>query len=118
LVASFLVGVLTGLSVALPGRSILEMIEEGIGPYIDTPQTQYAPAFRGEAFHSISFGSTESQVASVLGPPLGRRYCSDGTICWDYTFPYNADASYLRRTLVFNSSGRLVDRYMGFVLGD
>jgi hypothetical protein len=117
LIASFLAGMMSGFSMALPGRSFWETLEEGLGPYIDEPQTKFAPTLRDEVFRSISIGSTKSQVMAALGPPLSYRYCSDETICWDYSFPYNSDASYVRRTLLFDRSGRLVDRCMALCWG-
>lgn len=118
LAASFLVGLLSGLSLALPGRSFRERIEEGFGPLLDQPQTRVAPAFREEVFRSLDWGTTQSQVRKALGPPLGRRDCSDGTVCWDYSTAAASDASHFVRVLVFDSSGRLMRRHMGFVLGD
>jgi hypothetical protein len=114
----FFCGILLGISLALPGRSFWEALAEGLGPYFEKSQTRFAPALQEEVFSTIPLGSSQGRVLSLVGPPLSRRYCSHGTICWDYSLPYNSDASYLRRTLIFDRSGRLVNRYMGFVLGD
>lgn len=118
LVTSFLIGLLSGLSLTLPGRSFRERIEEGFGPLLDQPQTRFAPSFREEVFHSLAMGTTQSQVLVALGPPLSRRDCTRGTVCWDYSTAAASDASHFVRVLIFDSSGRLVQRYMGFVLGD
>jgi hypothetical protein len=116
--ALLLVGLLSGLFLALPGRSFREAMEEGFGPLLDQPQTRFAPAFREEVFRSFDMGSTQPQILKALGPPLGRRYCSDKTVCWDYSTAASSDASHFVRALIFDSSGRLVHRHMGFVLGD
>jgi hypothetical protein len=118
LVASLLVGLLSGLFLALPGRSFREIIEEGFGPLLDQPQTRFAPAFREEVFRSLDKGATQHQVLKALGPPLSRRYCSDKTVCWDYSTAAASDTSHFVRVLIFDSSGHLVQRRMGFVLGD
>jgi hypothetical protein len=118
LIVSFVLGSLSGLTLALPGRSLAEAVEEGCGPLLGRPQTRFASSLRDEAFRSLPLGATEAGVLAAVGSPLGRRSCSRATTCWDYSSPMNSDANYLRRTLVFDRSGRLVDRYMGFVLGD
>lgn len=118
LAAAFLLGMLSGLSLALPGRSFRERIEEGFGPLLDRPQTRFAPGFREEVFRALPLGATESQVLKALGPPLDRRDCAYGTVCWDYSFPAAIDASFFPRVLRFDRSGRLSDRIMGFALGD
>lgn len=114
----FLAGLLSGLSLTLPGRSLREMIEEGFGPLLDQPLTRFAPTFREEAFLSFDKGYSQSEVLKALGPPSGRRYCSAGTVCWDYSTAAASDSSHFVRILVFDGSGRLVRRHMGFVLGD
>jgi len=116
--ASFLIGLLSGISLTLPGRAFRERIEEGFGPLLDQPQTRFAPLFREEVFRALDMGSTQSQVLMALGSPLSRRYCSGGTVCWDYSTAAASDASHYVRVLVFDGSGRLVRRHMGFVLGD
>lgn len=118
LLSTFAAGLLVGLSLALPSRSFKEKLEEGLGPLVDRPQTQFAPALREEVFRSLPFRSTESQVLRALGPPLGSRVCPNRMICWDYSGAAASDASYFPRVLVFDNSGRLVRRRMGFVLGD
>ena len=118
LLFAFAAGLLWGLSLALPGRSSREKLEEGLGPLVDRPQTQFAPALREEVFYSLPLGSSKSQVLRDLGPPLGSRVCPNGTICWDYSAAAASDASYFVRVLVFDGSGSLVRKRMGFVLGD
>jgi hypothetical protein len=118
LAASFLVGLLSGLSLALPARSWSERIAEGFGPLLDQPQTRFAPAFREEVFRSFAEGSAQPQMLKALGPPLSRRHCSEKTVCWDYATAAAADTSHFVRVLIFDGSGRLVRRRMGFVLGD
>jgi hypothetical protein len=115
---TFAVGVVVGLGLALPDRSLLEVLEEGFGPWIDRPQTEFAPSLREEAFRALPLGITESQTLAALGPPLGSRACSDRAVCWDYSAPGASGASYFPRVLVFDASGHLIERYMGFVLND
>lgn len=118
LVSSFLMGLLSGISLTLPGRSLKERIEESLGPLLDDPQTSFAPSLREEVFRSLHIGSTQAQVLAALGPPLSRRNCSAGTVCWDYSTAAASDSSHFVRVLVFDGSGRLMHRHMGFVLGD
>jgi outer membrane protein assembly factor BamE (lipoprotein component of BamABCDE complex) len=118
-VAAFLGGLVSGLYLALPSRSFAEVLQEGLGPHLDgVTQTQFAPSLQEETFRSLPLGSTAAQVVTALGRPLGQRDCYDGATCWDYSSPMNSDTGYLRRTLVLDRSGHMVERYMGYVLGD
>ena len=63
----------------------------------------------------------QEQVGSHLSEHLfcpTRTRCSGGTVCWDYSTAAASDASHFVRVLILNSSGHLVYRHMGFVLGD
>ena len=115
---SFALGMYSGLTLALPGRTFREKLEEGFCPLLDQPQTRFSESFREEVFRSLAIGSTETEVREALGTPLNRRDCAEGTTCWDYSAPAASDASHYVRVLLFDRSGHLERRYMGFVLGD
>ena len=94
-------------------RQFVLEVADVVLPLVTPAETRYAAGYSEQAFRSLRCGSTQEEVRKALGEPLAKRAFGPKTVFY-YSEQANARANYHVRTVHFDGSGRMTERYAGF----